>query len=243
VELRGAVALVTGAGRRVGRRIALRLAEHGADVAVHYRSSRRDAEALARELRALGVDAEALRADLARPADCERLARTAVRRFGRVDVLVNSASIYAPSRFGKTRPAEWDAYQAVNLRAPFLLAQALGPRMKRLGGGKIVNIADGSGLRPNAGFMPYCVSKAGLLALNAALAKALAPEVQVNAVLPGPVLMPAGSRPRRREKVLAATLLKRMGDPDDVARAVLYLLEADFVTGTALPVDGGRLAA
>ncbi len=130
-----------------------------------------------------------------------------------------------------------------NARAPFFLCQAAAPHIRRAGGGVIVNIADWAGLRPYADFIPYCASKAALLSLNTALAKALAPDIRVNAVLPGPVMLPPATSPKQAEKVRQATLVKRLGTPEDIARAVIYLIENDFVTGAALPVDGGRLIA
>lgn len=245
MRLQGKVALVTGAARRVGRTIALSLARRGARVIVHYNRSRRDARRLSEEIESsFGREAPALQADLSDGRALSRLAETALRKYGVVHVLVNNASVYERTPFGKTQERAWDLHLDVNLRAPFLLSQILGPAMKRAGEGKIVNIADFSARRPYADYVPYCVSKAGLLALNTALAKALAPEVQVNAILPGPVLLKGGETPRLREAIKNATLLKRLGDPEDVARAALYLIEeADFSTGASLAVDGGRLAA
>ncbi|MEW6542780.1 MAG: SDR family oxidoreductase [Nitrospirota bacterium] len=245
MNVRGKVALVTGAARRVGRAIALALAQRGASVAIHCNRSRREAQRLAEELRRrFGTDARVFTADLADVRQVTRLADAVVRRFGTVHVLVNNASLYEKSRFGRTSLAEWNGHLDVNLRAPFFLSQALGSLMKQAGEGKIVNIADWSAHRPYATYIPYCVSKAGLLCLNAALAKALAPEVQVNAILPGPVLLPEGTKPKLARAVREATLLKRLGRPEDVAQAVLFLIEgSDFVTGAALTVDGGRLIA
>lgn len=241
--LKGKAALVTGAARRVGRAVALALAARGARIAVHYRSSRGEAEDTVAELRALGAEAALFRADLADLRQARALASAVWRRFGRLDVLVHSASLYERSPLGRVTQAQWDRQFDANVRAPFFLSQELGPRMKRAGAGKIIHLADWAALRPYADYAPYCASKAALLCLNTALAKALAPEVQVNAVLPGPVLLPdAFTRPQRRA-VERATPAGRIGRPEDVARAVVYLAEEDFVTGARLSVDGGRLIA
>lgn len=245
MRLQGKVALVTGAAKRVGRVVSLALAQRGARIAIHYNRSRTDAQRLAGEIKdSTGREAALFQADLSDVRAVQRLAQAVLRRFGKVHVLVNNASTYEKNEFGGTGRADWDGHLDVNLRAPFFLSQALGLAMKKNGEGKIINIADWSGKRPYTDFIPYCVSKAGLLCLNAALAKALAPQVQVNAVLPGPILLPEGLGPRARQNIINATLLKRLGSPEDVAQAVLFLIEgSDFVTGAELTVDGGRLIA
>lgn len=243
MRLQGKVVLITGAARRVGRAIALTLAERGARIAVHYNRSRTEAEQLARDLRqGFGRDALAVRAELGDVRAVKRMAEAVARRFGTIHVLVNNASLYEKNAFSGATQKDWDRHLDVNLRAPFFLSQAVAPHMRKAGEGHIVNIADWSGLRPYADYIPYCVSKAGLLCLNAALAKELAPQIQVNAVMPGPVLLPEGTSPRSRRAIEQATLLKRLGSPRDVAKAVLFLVESgDFMTGAAIPVDGGRL--
>ncbi len=244
MDVRGKTALVTGAARRVGRSISLALAVEGASVALHYNRSRSEALSLAREIeRRYAVRALVFKADLGRPSEVESLATRVLRTMGPVRVLVNSASIYEPSPLGRTSWKDFDDNIAVNLRAPFFLAQALAPAMRAAGGGSIINIADWAALRPYAGYIPYCVSKAGLLCLNTALAKALAPRIRVNALLPGPVLLPEGFSKARREAVRKAVPLERLGTPEDAARAVVFLAQSDFITGAALPVDGGRLIA
>ncbi|MBI4346429.1 MAG: SDR family oxidoreductase [Elusimicrobia bacterium] len=245
MRLQGKVALVTGAARRVGRAVALALAQRGAKLALHYHRSRAEAQRLAGEVEgSFGREAALFAADLADVRAVERLAAAVLRRFGAVHVLVNNASVYERTRLGETDRRRWDAHLDTNLRAPFFLSQAIGLAMKENGEGKIVNVADWAGRRPYADYIPYCVSKAGLLCLNAALAKALAPQVQVNAVLPGPVLLPEGFGYRARRNVIQATPLKRLGSPEDVAQAALFLIEgSDFVTGAELAVDGGRLVA
>ena len=245
MRLQGKFVLVTGAARRVGRAVAMALARRGARLIIHYNRSRREAQRLVSEAEDLcGREASLAQADLSDLRQVRRMTDGLLRRFGTVHVLVNSASLYERTPFGRVEAADWDSHLDVNLRAPFFLSQALGPAMKKAGEGKIVNIADWAAQRPYADYVPYCVSKAGLLCLNTALAKALAPEVQVNALLPGPVLLPESFTARQREAVREATLVKRLGTPEDVAQAVLFLIEgSDFVTGAALTVDGGRLVA
>ena len=245
MQIDGSVALVTGSAKRVGRAIATALAQKGARLAVHYNRSRAEAAAFAKELKGkYRVQAETFGADLSRASEARRLAKDVLRRFGRADILVNSASVYVKTPFGAVSEKDWDEHLDVNLKSPFFLSQELGRAMKRAGRGKIVNIADWAGLRPYAEWTPYCISKAGLICLTYALAKALGPQVQVNAVLPGPVLLPPDVGPKEREAIRQATLVKRLGSPKDIASAVAFLIEgSDFVTGAALPVDGGRLIA
>ena len=244
MELRGRWALVTGAGKRVGRVIAHTLAERGANVIVHYHTSAASAAATVRELEACGVRALALRADLARAADVAALAEAAEERSGGVDVLVNNASNYLRVPFDALTEAVWDASLDTNLKAPFLLSWHLGRAMRRRGRGRIINLADWAGERPYNDYLPYCVSKAGVICLTKALAKALAPEVQVNAVAPGPVLPPDDLGAAEREAIVRATPLRRFGRPEDVARCVRFLAEeAEFSTGAVYLVDGGRLIA
>jgi len=244
VELRGRWALVTGAAKRVGRVIALELADRGANLIVHYHTSAAAAEGTVREIEARGVKAFALGADLGQPAEVERLAREAEARSGGVSVLVNSAANYLRVPFDQLTEAVWDASLDVNLKAPFLLSWHLGRAMRARGGGRIVNLADWAGERPYNDYLPYCISKAGIVCLTKALAKALAPEVQVNAVAPGPVLPPDDLSEAERQAIVRATPLRRLGRPEDVARAVRFLAEeAEFTTGAVWLVDGGRLIA
>jgi NAD(P)-dependent dehydrogenase (short-subunit alcohol dehydrogenase family) len=244
VELRGRWALVTGAAQRVGRAIAHELAGRGAHLIVHYNTSEAPAARTVAELEARGVRAVALRADLSRAADVAALAREAEARSGGLSVLVNSASNYLRVPFEQLTEEAWDLSLDVNLKAPFLLAWHLGRAMRARGAGRIVNVADWAGERPYDDYLPYCVSKAGVVCLTKALAKALAPEVHVNAVAPGPVLLPSDVGPSEREAIVRATPLKRIGTPEDVARCVRFLAEeADFSTGAIYLVDGGRLIA
>jgi len=242
-SLAGQVALVTGAAIRLGRAIALALAREGCHVAVHYHRSVAAARATVRELRALGVEAQALRADVSEPADARRLVRETLRHFGRVDLLVNNAGVFFRTPLPRTTPAQWDRLLAVNLRAPFLVSQSAASAMLRAGAGRIVNIADVAGLRAWPSYIPYCVSKAGLLMLTRGLALALAPRVQVNCVAPGTVLLPGAAHPALRRQLRREVPMGREGDPRDVAAAVIFFATCPpYITGQVLFVDGGLTA-
>jgi pteridine reductase len=244
MQLSGRWALVTGAAKRVGRVIAREFAGRGANVVVHYNHSAADAADAVRELESLGVRALALQAELGVPAQVTALARDAEARTGGVAVLVNSASNYLRVPFDALTEETWDASLDVNLKAPFLLAWHLGRAMRDRGEGAIVNIADWAGERPYKDYLPYCVSKAGVICLTKALAKELAPSVRVNAVAPGPVLLPEDFGPEARAAVERATPLQRVGTPEDVARCIRFLVEeANFSTGGLFHVDGGRAIA
>jgi pteridine reductase len=241
MELRGRWAFVTGGAKRIGRVVAHELASRGANVVIHYHTSASEAEAALTSLRALGVEAHALHADLGDAAQVHRLAAEAEARTGGIALLVNNASNYLRSRFDALTDAIWDASIDVNLKAPFILSWTIGRAMRARGEGCIVNLADWAGERPYRDYLPYCVSKAGIVALTKALAKELAPAVRVNAVAPGPVLPPDDFGPDELAKIARATPLGRFGTPEDVARAIRFLAEeASFSTGSILHVDGGR---
>ncbi len=242
MELAGKVALVTGAGRRVGRAIASGLAERGAAVAVHYRRSRAEAGQLIAEIRERGGRAAAFGADLEKVAEIEAMVSAALAEFGRLDVLVNSASIFYRMPFDSITEHDWDLNLDVNLKAPFFAARFAGAAMRRQGAGKIVNIGDWAAIRPYRNYLPYTVAKSGLIGLTRALARELAPEVQVNCIALGPVMPPDDYGAEEIERLRAQTLTGTLGSPQDVARAVLFLCEGtDFATGSTLLLDGGRL--
>lgn len=244
MDLQGKVALVTGSGIRVGRRIALALAERGASLAVHYNSSLDPANETVAAARATGVEAEPFRCDLSETASIEGLIDSIGERWGRLDVLVNSAAIFPRTPWDEIDEATWDRTLDVNLKAPFFTAWHAARLMKEGGGGKIVNIADWAGLRPYVNYAPYVVSKGGVITMTKAMAKELAPEIAVNAVAPGPVMLPEDFDEDAAERVRRSTLLQRLGSPNDIAEAVVFLVErTDFVTGHVLVVDGGRLIA
>lgn len=240
--LAGKVALVTGAAQRIGAAVVRTLHGQGMQVAVHYRRSREAAEALAAELEAVRPGSVALlQAELLDRGRLERLVEKALAQWGRLDVLVNNASSFYPTAVGSVGAEAWDDLLGVNLKVPFFLSQAVAPHL-RSSRGCIVNLADIHGLKPLREHAVYSVAKAGLVMLTRALAYELGPEVRVNAVAPGAILWPEqGLDEVTRQRILSRTALKRQGSPEDVARAVLFLVrDADYVTGQVLPVDGGR---
>jgi NAD(P)-dependent dehydrogenase (short-subunit alcohol dehydrogenase family) len=235
--LEGQVALVTGAGKRIGRAVALALAGAGARIVVHYRNSQAEAESVKQEIEKQGGEAFLVQADISRVEETKRVAQAALERFGRVDILVNNAGIYAPFAWEKITEADWDRFLGTNLKAQFFLAQALAPQMKERGRGCIVNLASIGGLRPWPSYIPYCVSKAGVIMLTRALARALGPEIRVNAVAPGAIQFP-GEEPD--QNYIRKAPLKRTGSADDIAQTVLFLCTgAEFITGQVFVVDGG----
>lgn len=239
MELDGRVALVTGAGTRVGRVIALALGSAGMRVGVHYAGSEKGARQTAEEIVAMGSDARTLPGDLMDPATAPRLIEHTAKVFGSLDVLVNSAAVMLRTPVGEVLVEDWDAMFALNLRAPFFLSQAAA-RVMPPGGGSIVNIADLAAFETWRGYIPHSITKAGIVQMTRGLAHALAPRIRVNAVAPGPVLLPEGWTKEQADKLIATTPLARLGTPEDVAHAVLYLLNADYVTGETIIVDGGR---
>lgn len=243
MDLLNRVALVTGA-RRIGGVVALALARRGADVAVAYRHSAQEAEAIAALVRAEGRRALTLRADLTAAGDCARIVGETAAGLGRLDVLVHMASRYERRAFDEMTVEEWDGQLAVDLRSAFLCAHAAVPHMRRQQGGRIVNCADwvaASGRPRYPGYLSYYVAKAGVIALSEALALELAPDqILVNTVAPGPIVAPPATSQATYDAVVEATPLGRWGGEDEIAKAVLFLIESDFVTGETIRVDGGR---
>lgn len=232
------LALVTGGAQRVGKAIALELARAGYDLIIHYHRSAEAAQATVAEIAALGREATPIAADLADPAALDGLFDTIAGRWDQLAVLVNSAASFPHTPVGSVSVAQWDALMALNLRAPFFCAQRAAALMGQ--GGVIVNIADVAGEIPWAGFVPYGISKAGILMLTRGLAVALAPEIRVGGVAPGPVLLADDATPEQLRQATARTLLKRVGTAEDVARAVRFIVESPYLTGETIFVDGGR---
>lgn len=241
MRIEGRAALVTGGARRVGRALSLALARAGADVVVNYHRSAEEAASVVGEIEALGRRAVAVPADVSDETHVRALVDATEGRFGRLDILVNSASLFQSAPLLEIDRAAWDRVLAVNLTGPFLLSSAAAPLLRRDGGGVIVNIADLSAFQPWAAYAHHAVSKAGLVHLTRVLARALGPEVRANAIAPGTVLPPEdyGEAELRRDR--ERSVLRRIGDPQDVARALLFLVESDFVTGEVVVVDGGRM--
>ncbi|MBI3540633.1 MAG: SDR family NAD(P)-dependent oxidoreductase [Deltaproteobacteria bacterium] len=240
MKLKGKIVLITGGAKRIGAEMAEQFAEKGADVLIHCRHSRKEADLLAKKIRKYGVKSHVYSADLSQIPDVKKMTQQILKDVGPVDVLVNNASLFYRTPFEKISEKNWDDFLSIHIKAPFFLAQALAPAMKKKGAGRIINIADWSGLRPYQNYLPYCVSKGGLITLTQALAKALAPEVLVTAVCPGPILPPEDLSPQEKAHVAKKTLIGKWGCSEDIARMVVFLAEQDFVTGSYHLVDGGE---
>ncbi|HEX6750526.1 MAG TPA: SDR family oxidoreductase [Longimicrobium sp.] len=240
MDFSGKNALVTGGAVRLGRAISLALAGEGMRVVVHYNASSAEADALVDEIRRGGGEAAAIGADLSHGDEVRRLADETPRAFGGIDVLVNNASVFPPERLEETDEALWEHTLAVNLRAPFFLIRHLAPALRERRGA-VVNLCDLAGLQAWGAYAAHGVSKAGLVHLTKVAARSLAPEVRVNGIAPGAVLPPESMGADEIAALERSTPLRRIGSPDDIVRAVLYLLRADYVTGEILVVDGGRM--
>ncbi|TAM82777.1 MAG: SDR family oxidoreductase [Acidobacteria bacterium] len=239
--LTGQVALVTGAGRRIGREIALALGRSGASVIVNYNHSRSEALATVREIKAGGADSLALRADVARPIQVRRMFHAVEERFGKLDLLVNNAGIFFSERWDRLTEKQWDHILGVNLKGPFFCAQEAGRLMQRRKRGQIINISSLGGLQAWPRYIHYCSSKAGLIMLTRCLARALAPYIRVNSIAPGTIMFPGEKRTNLIKSVIRSTALQKAGSPEDIALMVLHLAcHGDFITGQIFPVDGGK---
>lgn len=243
MDLTGRAALITG-GKRIGAAVAVDLAVQGVDVALSYRRSRAEAEEAAAAIEGAGRRAILLQADLSRGAECQELVDRAAASLGRLDILINMASVYKSVPLGEVDEALWDSVVDVDLKASYLCARAAVPHMRRQGGGRIINFTDwiaASGRPRYKGFVPYYVAKKGVIGLTEALALELAADqILVNAIAPGPVVAPAGTSDDDVKAVEAATPLGRWGGAAEIAVAVRFLLTSGFVTGETLRVDGGR---
>lgn len=238
-KLSGRVALVTGAAKRLGRVVALRLADEGADVAIHYGKSASEAREVVSEIEKRGQRAASFSADLTSVPAIQRLFDDATRHFGRLDILVNSAANFLETKFGETSESVWDASLDANLKAPFFCSQAAAPHLAQSGRGVIINFSDIGGLLGWREFLPHSISKAGVIVLTRILAKELAPKVRVNAIAPGTISMP-GDPPQLEADYIRRAPLRRAGRPEEVADAAIYLITAEFITGQVLVLDGGR---
>lgn len=243
MDLTNKVALITG-GKRIGLVVAEQLAQRGADVALSYARSRPEAETAAERVRAAGRRAAVVQADLTKPEACEALVQAVVTELGRLDILINMASVYVRKSFDDLRADDWNATVNVDLRAAFLCAHAAAPHMRRQGGGRIINFSDWlarSGRPRYKGFLPYYVAKGGVIALTEALAMELAADnILVNAIAPGPILAPPETTDEEFKTVADATPLGRWGGEIEIAKGVLALIESDFMTGETVRIDGGR---
>jgi NAD(P)-dependent dehydrogenase (short-subunit alcohol dehydrogenase family) len=238
-SLVGKVALVTGAARRIGRSVASRLASEGADVIVNYRNSKAEAEEVVAQISAMGRRATAIQADVAKRADVLALFTSIEKEFGRLDILVNNAGMFFPSKFEDLSEEQWDQILDTNLKSQFLCAQQAAPILRRSGHGRIINFASLGGILPWPAYTHYCVSKAGVIMLTRCLARALAPEITVNAIAPGTISFPQDA-PEVAEDFIRRAPLHRTGTPQDIDEAVIFLAQSPFITGQVIVVDGGR---
>jgi len=240
MNLDGKVAIVTGGAMRLGRALALALADQGARLAIHYGSSAGPAEAVVGEIKAMGSDATAIQADLSQAGEARSVIERAVVHLGQVDILVNSAAIFEPGNWDDTTEANWDRHFAINLKSPFFLSQAFAAQVGPERAGHIVNIADWRGARPGPDHVAYTLTKAALIAMTKSLALALAPNIQVNAIAPGLILPPPGQDQAYLENKASQVPVRRAGSPQEIANALLFLLRSDFVTGELIFVTGGE---
>jgi NAD(P)-dependent dehydrogenase (short-subunit alcohol dehydrogenase family) len=239
--LKDHTALVTGGGKRIGRAIALTLGRAGANVIVNYNQSREGAQATVREIEALGVRAEALRADVSRPKQVAAMFRAVERHFGRLDLLVNNAGVFFSRTWDQLEEKDFDRVLGANLKGPFFCAQAAARMMMRQGRGNIINISSLGGLQAWPSYMHYCASKAALISLTRTLAKALAPTIRVNSVAPGSILFPDEERTAEVRKIIRSIPLRKAGAAQDIAQTVLFLAtQSEFITGQVFVVDGGK---
>ena len=240
MEIDGKVAIVTGGAVRLGKALALALAERGARLAIHYGSSAGPAQETVRQIQAMGTDATAIQADLSQSGQAASIVERAVAHFGQVDILVNSAAIFEPGDWDDTTEANWDRHFAINLKSPFFLSQAFAAHVGRERAAHIVNIADWRGVRPGTDHVAYTLTKAALIAMTKSLALALAPSIQVNAIAPGMILPPPGKDRAYLERWAHKIPAQRVGSPEEIAKALVFLLRSDFVTGELIFVTGGQ---
>lgn len=240
MNISGKIALVTGGAKRVGKAIVQALAARGCHLVVHYHRSQAQAQETVRALRAAGHRALAVQADITKEDQVEAMVEAATAHFGRIDILVNNAALFYRTPVETLTIEDWERVMDVNLTGTFLCAHKIGLRMREWGWGHIINIADVAGERPWADYIPYSVSKACVLTFTQGLAMELAPQVMVNAVIPGPVLFQEDTPDTVRQREIDKTLVKRAGSPRDVAQVVVFVAESDYSTGASFHVDGGR---
>ena len=238
-SLAGSVALVTGAAKRIGRSVALRLASEGADVVVNYRNSKNEADEVVAQIAAMGRRAVSIQADVAKRTEVVALLAAVEKEFGRLDILVNNVGMFFSAKFEELTEEQWDRILDTNLKSQFLCSQMAAPMLRRSGRGRIINFASLGGLLVWPAYTHYCVSKAGVIMLTRCLARALAPEITVNAIAPGTISFP-GDAPELAEDFIRRAPLHRTGTAKDIDDAVVFLAQSAFVTGQVIVVDGGR---
>jgi NAD(P)-dependent dehydrogenase (short-subunit alcohol dehydrogenase family) len=237
MDMKAKVALITGSAKRIGRAT---VGRRQASVAIHYRSDESEANETLRLVRQAGGQAATFQAELRNPAEISGMFDDVARVFGRLDILVNNASVFSQRAVRETTPEYWDEQMDINAKAPFFVAQRAAEMMLSGEGGKIINLVDVAGEVIWPAYFAYSVSKAALIAVNRGLAKAYAPKIQVNAIAPGPVLVPEYYTEEQKKIAVERTLLKREGSPQDIVNAVVFLIENDYITGEVIHVDGGR---
>lgn len=243
MELPGTTALITGGAHRLGRNITLALARAGANVVVHYNDSAAAADETVRLARESGVDVVGVQADTSDSSQVDRMLESVFARFGKLDLFVANAGVFRRTPIASVGEADWDDMLRLSFHTFRIPAQRIGRHMHDRGRGAIIALADVAGIRPWGEYAPYSIAKSCVIAYATALAKRLAPTVRINCIAPGPILFPPSYDPDAQRRETSRTLLKRQGHPDQISDAVLYLARSDYVTGTVLPVDGGRLLA
>lgn len=241
MKLQDSIVLITGAAKRVGRGVALHLARQGAHIILHYHRSFREAKSLEKEIKDLGRECKLLKGDLSKLSDVKKLAREAFAWKKKIDVLINNASVFYPTPLGTLQEKQWDEFFNLHAKAAYFLSEFLGGKMAQKGRGRIINICDVSALKPTPNYVPYSASKAALIAITQGLARTLAPHVTVNAILPGPVMLPEDYGTKIKNKIIRKIPLKRIGSPEDIAKGIQFLIESDYITGALIPIDGGLL--
>ena len=241
MKLKGKTVLITGGAVRVGRAIALELAEAGADIFCQYHSSSGPAKQLKEEIERKGQKCYLCQSDLTKIDEITKTIDAAIATAGHIDILINNSALFYRTPLAEVTTDDWDTFHDLNLKAAFFMAQKASQYMLKQKSGKIINIGDSAAEAPFPAFLPYSISKAGIIAMTKGLAKALAPDIQVNCVNPGPVMIPDNYSSKEKQFAIDQTLLKREGSGADIARTILFLIEgSDYITGAVIPVDGGR---
>lgn len=241
MNIKNSTILVTGSSDRVGKTIALELARRGANIVIHYYTNKEKAIKTAQEIDKLGCNTLIVSGDLSKNTEWHKIKQKAFNKFKKIDVLINNAAIFYKTPFFDLTEKDWDNFMNVNLKSIFFGSQIIGKQMYNDGFGKIINISDVSSEMVWPNYIPYCVSKSGVIAITKGLAKALAPKVLVNCIAPGTVMLAKHYDKKEENALISRTPLKKIGSPKDIANTVIYLIEgSDFITGAVIKVDGGR---
>lgn len=233
-------ALITGGATRLGKAISKALAKQNYTLFITYHTSHNEALKLQKEIEANGGTVFLYQCDLSKPAIAEELAKKAIKKLNKIDLLINNAALFFPTKLGTVTEQQWHMLHDLNLKAAFFLSQEVGLHMQKNGSGQIINIGDTAHSIIWKNYLPYSLTKAGINSLTIGLAKTLAPQVRVNCINPGPVLLPKNFTNEEKKKAIEPTLLKRVGTPQDIIKAIHFLIDSDYITGVSLPVDGGR---